>query len=258
MVAPCRCSRSQMTMSPSRRAKSQLAIANRILARHGIFDEDGHVSMRDPVERGRFLMSRALSPAQVEPDDIVEFMPDGNPAGPETRALCVERFIHAAVLEVRPDIQAVLHGHSTHALAFGITRVSLRPVIGPVGDMGMHVPVWDIAEKFGDATDMLVSTMERGRDLAQCLGSSRVCLTRGAGFIATGRSLNDLVRMSVYIPRNARALAVSLQLGEVRSLSRGESAARLAIDPESNAMRRGWEHWAKEAGCTQWLAEQID
>ena len=28
---------------------------------------------------------------------------------------------------------------------------------------------------------------------------------------------------------------------------------RLAIDPESNAMRRGWEYWAREAGCERWL-----
>ena len=42
-----------------------------------------------------------------------------------------------------------------------------RAVLGTVGDMGTQVPVWDIAEKFGDDTDLAVSSMERARDLAQ-------------------------------------------------------------------------------------------
>jgi hypothetical protein len=128
-------------------------------------------------------------------------------------------------------------------------------VIGPVGDMGSSVPVWDIADKFGDETDLSISTQERGRDLARCLGPHRVVLTRGVGFVATGRTLNDVVRLSVYVPKNARALAASLAFGEAHGLSEGESRARLAIDPESNAMRRGWEYWAREAGCERWLAD---
>src|SRR6266576_872351 len=48
-----------------------------------------------------------------------------------------------------------------------------------VGDMGLNVPVWDIAEKFGEATSLQVSTFEQGRDLARCLGRNRVVLLRG-------------------------------------------------------------------------------
>jgi hypothetical protein len=75
------------------------------------------------------------------------------------------------------------------------------------------------------------------------------------GFVATGRSLNDVVRMSIYLPRNARALAASMQLGPVAGLSDEETRARLAIDPESNAMRRGWDYWARQAGCAHWLTD---
>ena len=79
-------------------------------------------------------------------------------------------------------------------------------------------------------------------------------LIRSVGFVATGRTLNDAVRMSVYIPKHARTLAETLQLGsDIRRISQGETNARLAIDPESNAMRRGWEYWARQAGCERWL-----
>ncbi len=242
-------------MTVTQRAKNQLAVANRILVQQGIFNEDGHISMRNPDNPSRFLLARALSPAFVEPDDILEFMLDGSPIDLETVTLCMERFVHGAILAARPDIHAVLYAQSEALLPFGVTRSALRPVIGAVGDMGTHVSVWDIAEKFGDATDMRVSTLERGRDLARCLGDDRVVLLRGIGFVATGRSLNDVVRMSTYLPRNARALMRSMRLGQIRSLSVGETKARLAIDPESNAMRRGWEYWARQAGCAEWLTD---
>jgi hypothetical protein len=44
-------------------------------------------------------------------------------------------------------------------------------------------------------------------------------------------------------------------LGRIKFISAGETAARLAIDPESNAMRRGWEYWARQAGCEELLAD---
>jgi hypothetical protein len=40
-----------------------------------------------------------------------------------------------------------------------------------------------------------------------------------------------------------------MQMGEYKALSRGEIEARLKLDTESPAMRRGWELWAREAGC---------
>ena len=49
---------------------------------------------------------------------------------------------------------------------------------------------------------------------------------RGHGFASAGRSLIEVVRMSVYLPRNARALIKAKALGEQVSLSAGEIDAR--------------------------------
>jgi HCOMODA/2-hydroxy-3-carboxy-muconic semialdehyde decarboxylase len=235
------------------RAINDLVIANRILAHHGVFDEYGHVSMRHPGDPTRFLLARDCPAAFVEPGDILEFTLEGSPVGDDNRPLCAERFLHAAIYAARPQVNAVLCAGSDDVLPFGVTPVPLRAMLGTVGDMGTHVPVWDIAEKFGDGTDLLVSDMERARDLARRLGSHRVVLRRGVGFVTAGRTLNDAVKTSVYVPKNARVLAQSLQFGEVTPISQGEVDQRLAIDPESNAMRRGWEYWAREAGCERWL-----
>jgi HCOMODA/2-hydroxy-3-carboxy-muconic semialdehyde decarboxylase len=232
-----------------------LVIANRILAKEDVVDAYGHVSVRNPDDRRHFFLSRSVSPELVECGDIVEFALDGQPVRREQRALYLERFIHAAIYEARPDIDAVVHAHAEDVLPFGIASATpLRPVIHSGSFIGANVPVWDIADKFGD-TNLLVTNMEQGRDLAQCLGGNHVALMRGHGFASAGRSLIEVVRMSVYLPRNARALLHAKQLGgEVKHLSQGEIDARnRGYGPHSAETWRAWEYWASRAGCSHML-----
>jgi HCOMODA/2-hydroxy-3-carboxy-muconic semialdehyde decarboxylase len=226
-----------------------LVIANRILASEDVVDAYGHVSVRHPDDPGRYLLARSVAPELVETGDILEFALDGTPTREEPRALYLERFIHGAIYEARPDVRAVVHAHAEGVLPFTITRTPLRPVIHSGSFMGADVPVWDIADHFGD-TNLLVANMAQGRDLARCLGGNSVALMRGHGFAAAARSLIEVVRLSVYTPRNARVLLAALALGEVTPLSRGEIDARNAgYRPNSPETQRAWVYWARRAGC---------
>jgi ribulose-5-phosphate 4-epimerase/fuculose-1-phosphate aldolase len=228
-----------------------LVIANRILAKEDVVDAYGHVSVRHPDDPGRFLISRSLAPELVGPDDIVELDLDGQPVRADKRSLYLERFIHAAIFAARPEVMAVVHAHAEDTLPFGIADgTRLRPVIHSGSFIGAEVPVWDIADKFGD-TNLLVTNLAHGQDLAQCLGRNNVALMRGHGFAAAGRSLIEVVRMSVYLPRNARALMRARQLGgEIKYLAEGEIAARnRGYSPYSTETWRAWEYWANKAGC---------
>jgi hypothetical protein len=74
---------------------------------------------------------------------------------------------------------------------------------------------------------------------------------RGHGFAAAARSLIEVVRLSVYLPRNARALMHTRQLGgEIRYLSQGEIQARnRGYSPYSVETWRSCEYWANKVGC---------
>ena len=101
---------------------------------------------------------------------------------------------------------AVVHAHAEDILPFGIASgTPLRPVIHSGSFIGSNVPVWDIADKFGD-TNLLVANVAQGQDLAKCMGAANVALMRGHGFAAAARSLIEVVRMSVY-PAAQRARA---------------------------------------------------
>jgi HCOMODA/2-hydroxy-3-carboxy-muconic semialdehyde decarboxylase len=239
------------------RALRDLVVANRILAREDVVDAYGHVSIRHPDNPRRFFLARSLAPELVQRRDIMEFDLEGKPVGGDARQPYLERFIHGAVYEVRPEVQAVVHAHAEDVLPFGIADgTTLRPVIHSGSFMGSRVPTWDIRDRFGD-TNMLVANMAQGRDLAACLADANVALMRGHGFVAAARSLIEAVRMSVYVPRNARALMRAVQLGgEIKSLSEGEIAARNAgYKPYSPETWRAWEYWAMRAGCRHLLVK---
>ncbi len=229
---------------------NDLVIANRILANEDVVDAYGHVSVRHPDDPSRFFLARSLAPEFITRDDIVELTLDGKPVREERCALYLERFIHGGIFEARPDVVAVVHAHAEDILPFGLTNATpMRPVIHSGSFIGPHVPVWDIADKFGD-TNLLVANVEQGRDLAKALGQNPVALMRGHGFAAAARSLIEVVRMAVFLPRNARALWRARQLGgEIKYLSQGEIDARnrgySAYSPET---WRAWHYWANKAG----------
>ena len=192
-------------MNETDRLINDLVIANRILANEDVCDAYGHVSIRNPNNPNTFFMARSLAPELVTPDDIVELDLEGNPVGDESRHLYLERFIHGGILEARRDVMSVVHAHAEDILPYGIADgTPLRPVIHSGSFIGAYIPVWDIADRFGD-TNLLVANVEQGRDLAKTLADNNVALMRGHGFAAASGSLIEVVRMSVYLPRNARA-----------------------------------------------------
>jgi ribulose-5-phosphate 4-epimerase/fuculose-1-phosphate aldolase len=239
-------------------AINELVIANRILANENVVDAYGHVSVRHPKNPERFFMAHMLSaPELVDRADILEFGLNGEPVS-DSRTPSIERFIHSAIYEARPEVQAVVHAHAEDSLPFGITDFPLRPVIHSGSFIGSHVPVWDIADNFGD-TNLLVSNTAQGRDLARCLGNNNVVLMRGHGFAAGARSIIDVVRLSVYLPRNARVQLAAMQMGKFKPLSDGEIAKRNAgYNPYSAQSWRAWQYWATRAGCSHMLGKRPD
>jgi ribulose-5-phosphate 4-epimerase/fuculose-1-phosphate aldolase len=241
-----------MTGDALENAMREVVIANRILANERVVDAYGHVSVRHPLDPTRYLLSRSRAPELVERGDVIEFDLEGKAVSGDARPPYLERFIHGAIYEARPDVQAVVHAHAEAVLPFTISTTPLRPVVHMASFVGPRLPVWDIRDRFGD-TNLLVVNMTQGRDLARSVGAERVVLMRGHGFTAAARSLQEVIRMAVYLPLNARVLAEALRLGEVKYLSRGEIEAHASMRPDEPSMYRAWEYWATRAGCRDLL-----
>jgi ribulose-5-phosphate 4-epimerase/fuculose-1-phosphate aldolase len=223
-----------------------LVTAYRILAREGVVDSFGHVSVRHPDNPQRYLLSRARAPDCIEADDIMEFTLDGTPVDARDRKPYLERYIHGAILEARPEVMSVVHNHSPSVIPFSITQQKLKPIMHMCANIGHDIPVWDSHDKFGD-TDLLVSSMEMGRDLAKSLGDRRTALMRGHGCVVATRGLRLAVYVSVYLELNAKLQMQAMPMGEVKYLTTGEIDAVMARTAAYSINRAG-DNWGRRAG----------
>jgi len=220
----------------------QVALANRMLGNEGVLDAFGHVSVRHPNDPGRYLLSRSRSPAVIEADDILEFTLDSEPVVPPTAHLYAERVIHGCIYQARPDVMAVCHHHAPAIMPFAIAGVPVVPVfhLGAAG--GETVPFWNQRDEFGD-TNLLVVKPEEGRSLARALGPHGAVLMNNHGATVVGRNLHELVSRAIFMCQNAEYQLKAKMLGEVATLTAGETRLASALNALPNVTNRTWEYW---------------
>ena len=220
-----------------------LADANHVLVQHGVLDAFGHVSARHPDDPGRFLISRNLAPALVRPEDVQTYDLDGETA--DNRRGYLERFIHAEIYRRRPDVHAVVHSHSASVVPFSISSRPLQAVSHMAGFLGARVPVFDIRDTAGPASDLLIRDASLGTQVADTLGEEAVVLMRGHGSVTVGDSISEAVFRAVYTELNARVQATAIGLGDYTALTPEEAVAAAAAN--HGQMGRAWEIWRSEA-----------
>jgi ribulose-5-phosphate 4-epimerase/fuculose-1-phosphate aldolase len=222
-----------------------LVAASRILAKQGVVDAFGHVSVRHNLDPNRYLVARSLAPALVTADDIVEYDLDSNPVNLNGRGQFSERFIHGEIYKARPDVMAVVHNHSPSVVAFSISSRPLRPVYHMPAFIGDVLKVFDIREAIG-MTDILVRDAERGRALVAVLGNDPAVLMRGHGVAIVGESLPLAVGRSVYLELNAQIQSQAIALGGDITYLDPEESRMLMEGGEHRGFLRAWELWKQE------------
>ena len=181
-----------------------------------MLDAFGHVSVRDPRNPHRYLISRSIAPESVTAADILVLDLDSQTVDPkdEGKLLYRERFIHGEIYKVRPDVNAVVHSHSPTVVPFTVTRAKLRPLLHNAGFLGLGVPLFEIRKHAGDGTDLMILTPSLGKDLAKKLGKdAAVVLMRGHGDSVVGPSLPNAVFRAYYTEINARQQLQAITIG---------------------------------------------
>jgi len=226
---------------------SELVRATKILLNEKIMDTFGHISARDPDDPKYFFLGRKLAPSLITADDIQRFNLEGETT--DNRGSYLERYIHSEIYKARPDVQCVLHTHSPAVLPYCFTDQPLRPVIHMGAFLGDAVPVYEIRDKQGDATDLFGGSPDVCRDIAESLGDYPVVLMARHGVVNVGKSIREVVFRAIYLELNAAVQTTGLQIGKIKYLSPGEikTAGKLV----GAQLDRGWDHWSqrlKEAG----------
>ena len=222
---------------------SDLVAGNHILASENILDGYGHISVRRPQNKDRFLLSPSIAPESVTAADILEYGLDGEPIDPKGKTSYKERFIHSEIYRARPDVNAVVHCHTPSLIPFGVTKKPLRPMYHQSAFLAAGVPVFEIRDA-GGMTNMLVETVVLGRALAKVLADKPAVLMRGHGAVVVADTIPNVVGRSIYLDLNARIQAQAIALGGPITEISAEEARKYAA---SDNYARAWELWKKKA-----------
>jgi len=240
----------QTAGTPNSALIDDLVIANRVLAHEiGVLDAYGHVSARDPRNRNRYYLSRAISAGMVTAADIIEYDLDSKAVSGERSDGYLERFIHGEIYKARPDVMAVIHAHSPELIAFGSSSVPLRNMIHTGSFINDGVPIFDVRKFGGTADDMLIRNTALGKALAQALGDKTAIILFGHGVAVTGPTLATTVSNAYFLNMNARVEEQAIRLGgTVSYLEREPGAKRPAnVEPAGAAANnRAWEYWKRQ------------
>lgn len=177
----------------------------------------GHMTARTLSRPDRLLMKPAgIGLEEMAPGETIIVDLDGEQvAGARPRH--VEVFIHTEIMRGRPEIQAVVHTHPPHAVAFGSL---CRPLL-PIGHEGSlfcdGLPVFD-------RTSDLIVTPDLGTTVAACLGSSNALLLRNHGIVTVGRSIEEAVMTAVLLEKACKVQLLAEHAGGAKATTSSEEA----------------------------------
>ena len=235
--------KSKNSVNTVKKAIEEVVMANRILANEGIFDALGHVSLRNTDNPETFFQARSVSPWEVTKDDILEIDLDGKVVTRTAMRPYVERFIHAAILRARPEMNAVFHGHPISIIPFTVTGTPIRPVTHVGGFLYQGTP--SVYDDYEPDDGMLIRTKKEADRMAERLGQHRVQLLRGHGCNIVGENIRALVASAIYLNVNATVQLQALQLSrDVKYLSADEAKKAMEIALfDSLPLERMWSYW---------------
>jgi ribulose-5-phosphate 4-epimerase/fuculose-1-phosphate aldolase len=214
-ISPYACqAQSSGSSDPDEARIEDVITASHILTNEGILDSFGHVSARSAKNPDHFFMPRAMPPALVSRADIVEIGLDCKPVDPNAPRLNGERYIHCEVYKARSDVQSVVHTHDLAVIPFGLTGISLKPVLAQAGFLPPVVPLFEVREANASERKrgMLVLNAHLGDALAGKLGANPVVLMRGHGDTVVGSSVREATVRTIYTHIDAQAQSAAMAL----------------------------------------------
>jgi L-fuculose-phosphate aldolase len=124
-------------------------------------------------------------------------------------------FIHSEVLRARSDIQAVVHTHAPHAVAFSSLGKELVPVNNESGYFYKRLPI------FSETSDLIV-TPDRGKAVARTLGQFPALILRNHGIVTAGRSVEEAVWTALKLERACRVQLMAEWAGGPKLIAEGD------------------------------------
>ena len=224
-------------MSAEDDPRKLIPLACRVLERAGQGDMVwGHVSMRDAGGRGVWIKGSELGFDEVTEDDVILLGWDGEILEGQA-ARHVEYPIHTEIMAARPDVNAVVHTHPIHAIAFAATG---WPLLALSHETRHFVPP-DIP-RFRRTSDV-VRSPELGQALSEELGERRAILMPHHGITTTGANVGEAVAAAQQLER---ACQIALLAGRDAIPASAEDAQQ-KTERSARRLAATWAYLSRKA-----------
>src|SRR5262249_50421868 len=117
-----------------------------------------------------------------------------------------ETMIHAAIYNVRQDVNSVVHTHQTLATAFSVAGKPIFPIYKQAAVFSPQTPIFP--------SPRLIFTIQDGGENFSTLGDCQAMLLKGHGIIVCGDSLEYATVHAIYLERTAYMQFVASCVGK--------------------------------------------
>lgn len=175
----------------------------------------GNVSGRDASTGLVVIKPSGIRYEDLTPENMVVVDLDGNRVEGEYKPSS-DTAAHLYVYRHRPDVNGIVHTHSTFATAFAAAGKPIPAVLTAISDeFGGPIPCGGYAKIGGE---------EIGRELVRAIGDSPAILMKNHGVFTIGRTPEAAVKAAVMVEDVARTVFYALQLGQVDEIPAEEVA----------------------------------
>ncbi|MDI9506685.1 MAG: class II aldolase/adducin family protein [Clostridiales bacterium] len=153
----------------------------------------------------------------LNPDDMVIMNMHTYERDPDSRKPSIEFYMHAQLLLEHPDMNAVVHTHSTYALIMATARKPIPPVCDDqVQILGGAIPVAEYA---------MPGTPEMGAAVAAAMKEGNGVLVPNHGAVTIGRNLDEALLAAVLLEKTAQVYIGTMAVGGPVELDPADIAA---------------------------------
>ena len=165
----------------------------------------GNVSARDPGTGFVVIKPSGIRYEELTPESMLVVDLDGKVVEGRYKPSS-DTFAHVYVYRHRPDVNGVVHTHSTFATAWAAVGRPIPPVLTAICDeFGGPIPVGAYAKIGGD---------EIGQEIIRSIGSSPAILMKNHGVFTVGKTPEAAVKAAVMVEDVARTVFYAMQLGQ--------------------------------------------
>jgi L-ribulose-5-phosphate 4-epimerase len=196
--------------------RAQVCEANLLLPAAGLVTwTSGNVSGRDRATGHIVIKPSGLRYEHMTPECMVVLDADGRVLEGDL-APSVDAPTHLYIYRQRPDVQSVVHTHSTFATAWAAAGKSIPVYLTAIADeFGGPIPLGAYAQ---------IGEEEIGREVVRAIGDSPAILMKNHGVFTIGPSLEAAVKAAVMVEDVARTAYYALQIGQPDELPPAEVA----------------------------------